>query len=458
MKIPLLRPLLAVFRSNHALSLAGNLVVAGLNMVSVSLLFRALPAAEIGAWVFFITAVGLADAFRTGFLTTAFIRSYAGATAARAAEVVGSAWTIALVLTIGIAGLNALVGVLPLPPASSAGGPLVLGWLGVVTVLTLPTFMAASVLQAELRFGAILVLRLLSQGLFVLGIIGLMLAGRVSLPAVLNCYLLAAGVASAVALLLGWAGLRGLRHRSRACISELAHFGKFSVGSYVGSSLLRSSDAFIVNFTLGPAALAVYNLAQRFVELIDLPLRSFLATAIPALSAAFNQHNLTDVGRILRKNAGLLTWALTPIIVATVLFADLPIALIGGSKYAATPAANLLRIIIVLTLLFPIDRFIGVTLDVINQPRINLLKVFLMLGVNVAGDLVGVLVFKNIYGVALASLPTVLSGFFFGYFQLRRFLPLSLREILSTGLVEIRAMLRRWLGQPTPLPEGLNQR
>lgn len=434
--------LFASLRSPQVLALAGNLTVAGLNMVAVALLFRALPQAEIGAWVLFITTVGLADAFRTGFITTAFIRSYAGASPTRAAEVVGSAWGLALVLTAGIAALSLLAGVLPLPATAGAGGALAVGWLGVVLVLTLPTFMAASVLQAELRFGAILTLRLLSQGLFVAGIIGLMLSGLICLRYVLGCYLLAAGVASLVALGRGWSGLAGLRHRSAACMRDLAHFGKFSVGSYVGTSLLRSTDTFIVNFALGPAALAVYNLAQRFIELIDLPLRSFLATAIPALSAAFNQHNLAEVAQLLRRNAGLLTWLLTPVIIVTVLLADLPIALIGGSKYAATPAANLLRIILVLTVLFPIDRFIGVTLDVINQPRINLLKVFLMVAVNVVSDVIGILIFRNIYGVALASLPTIIAGFLFGYFQLRRFLPVTLLEILRTGLSEVRMLLR----------------
>jgi O-antigen/teichoic acid export membrane protein len=442
----LFRRVAALLRSPQLLALAGNLVVAGLNLVSVALLFRALPPAETGAWVFFITAVGLADAGRAGFLTTGFIRAYAGAATARAAEVLGSTWALALGISLGLAGLSALAGLLPWTDAAAGAGAglaLVVRWLGVVLLLTLPTFMAATVLQAELRFGAILVLRLLSQGLFVLGIAGLWLSGHALLPHVLACYLLAALAASLVALLMGWSRISRLRQRSPAATRELAHFGKFSVGSYVGASLLRSSDTFIVNFALGPAALAVYSLAQRFVELIDLPLRSFLSAAIPALSAAFNQHNLPEVGRLLRKNAGLLTWALVPVIVLTVLLADVPIALIGGSKYVGTPAANLLRIIIVLAALFPIDRFIGVTLDVINQPRLNLLKVFLMLAVNVTGDLVGVLVFGNIYGVALASLPTVLAGFVFGYLQLRRFLPVSIRGILRTGLEEVRGLLRR---------------
>jgi O-antigen/teichoic acid export membrane protein len=438
------------------LSLTGNLVVAGLNIITISLLFRALPAAEIGSWVFFLTAFGLADACRAGFLTTGFIRSYAGATVQRAAEVVGSTWAIAMALTFGMAILSLLARALPMLQVVSPGTGLVLNWLGLALVLTMPTFMAASVLQGELRFGPILVLRLLSQGLFVIGIIGLMLTGNINLDSVLYCYLLVALITGLIVTVMGWTRIGDLRQRSMECIKELAHFGKYSIGSFVGASMLRSSDTFIINYMLGPAELAVYNLAQRFVELIDLPLRSFLSTAIPALSAAFNQDNMKEVGRLLNKNAGLLTWALTPIIVVTLLLADIPIMLIGGEKYAGTPAANLLRIIIGLTILFPIDRFTGVALDVINQPRINLFKVFIMLGTNVVGDVLGVLMLKNIYGIALANLPTTIAGFVYGYMQLKRFMPISIKEILRTGLVEARLMINRVLGKSSPFAETTN--
>jgi O-antigen/teichoic acid export membrane protein len=454
--VSLIRTVLISLRSNQVLSLTGNLVVAGLNIITISLLFRALPAAEIGSWVFFITAFGLADACRAGFLTTGFIRSYAGATFERAAEVVGSTWAIAIALTAGITALSLLAkGVLAFYSVS-LGTALVLNWLGLSLVLTLPTFMAASVLQGELRFGAILVLRLLSQGLFVLSIIGLILSKAMSLDHVMNCYLIAAFITGVIVLSMGWTRIGDLRHRRTECIKQLVHFGKFSIGSFVGASMLRSSDTFIINFMLGPAALAVYNLAQRFVELIDLPLRSFLSTAIPSLSAAFNQNDMKEVGRLLRKNAGLLTWALTPIVLVTMMFADLPIILIGGNKYVGTPAANLLRIIIFLSLLFPIDRFTGVTLDVINQPRINLYKVFIMLGVNVLCDITGVLILKNVYGIALANLPTIVVGFAYGYVQLKKFMPVSIKAILATGLDEIKGVFLT-LRNKAPILESTRQ-
>ncbi|MEJ7660042.1 MAG: hypothetical protein WKG07_10700 [Hymenobacter sp.] len=57
---------------------------------------------------------------------------------------------------------------------------------------------------------------------------------------------------------------------------------------------------------------------------------------------------------------------------------------------------------------------------------------FLMLGVNVVGDVVALKLFHNIYGVVLASLPTAISGFVFGYLQLKRFLPISIKDIITS--------------------------
>lgn len=448
MKKSLLPKLSSYLGNQQFLSLAGNLTVTVLSVLSFSLLYRALPVREIGVWIIFSQTVGLADSFRTGFLTTAFIRASSGASPARAAEVAGSAWVIALTIT-GLLGLLNLGAWLVLGHSADAETRMQLRWFSVVLLATLPYFMAACVLQAEMRFDRILYIRLLSQGLFVLSIIGFSISGTATLENVVYSFVGASLLTSLITLVLGWARFNTLGHRSSTCVAELSHFGKYSVGSYVGTYLLRYSDTYLINFFLGPAALAVYNLAGRFMEIIEIPLRSFMATAIPALSAAFNQQRLPEVARLLRKNAGMLTWAFVPIIIGTILLADLPVYLIGGAKYQGTEAANLLRIGMAMSILFPIDRFIGVTLDVVNQPQLNLLKVFVMLGVNVVGDVAALLLFRSIYGVALASIPTTIAGFIFGYFQLRKFLPFSLRAILTTGFQEVRALIFNFLGKST---------
>lgn len=436
--------------NNQFLSLAANMAVSGMGIVSVALLYRALPIKEVGMWIFFLSTINLADSFRTGFLTTAFIRACSGATPARSAEVIGSAWIIAMIITGIMVLLNVGAALLPFyhPTGEMA---LLLHWFGITLLATLPYYIATNVLQSQMQFDKILYIRLLSQGVFILGIGFMLITHTARLEYVVYCNLAASVATSVLSLGMGWARLDSFRARSSECIRELAHFGKYSFGSYIGVSLSGMCDTYFINFVLGPAALAIYSLAGRFGEIINIPLRSFMATAIPRLSAAYNQNRPLEVARLLRKNAGLLTWMILPIIIGTILLADIPIVLIGGGKYRGTEAANLLRLVMALSILFPIDRFVGVTLDVINQPRINMIKVLIMLAVNVAGNTTVMLLFPSMYGIMLASFPTSIVGFVYGYMQVKRFLPLSIRDIIVTGFWEARTLVWGLFGKTTPL-------
>jgi O-antigen/teichoic acid export membrane protein len=114
------------------------------------------------------------------------------------------------------------------------------------------------------------------------------------------------------------------------------------------------------------------------------------------------------------------------------------VGLIGGGKYVATEAANLYRILIVCSLLFPLERFLGVTLDIIGRPQLNLVKVVLALVVNVVADVACIYFTRNIYGVAAASIITLLASTAYGYFILRRYLPISFSGIPELAAEELR--------------------
>lgn len=443
MKEVFLQTLRSSLRNNHLMSLSGNVVVSAMSLLSVSLLFRSMALHEIGMWFFFISTQTFVETFRTGFISTAFIKNYSGAAPSRAAEVLGSAWFIALVITAVLIGINLLAFLNPFE-ITNAGVSLFLKWFSITFLVNLPTIMATMVLQAEQRFDRILLLRLINQGLFIVFIAALLLLHLVNLDLLFYSHLAAAAITSTFILLAGWSKISRLRARTLSGVKEICHFGKYSVGTNIGSNLLVNSDTYFITFMLGPAALAVYNLAKRFLEIIEMPLRSFMATGMSDLSVAFNQGRRDEVTRILGKYSGLLTWSFIPLIVGMVLFAEIPISLIGGHKYIATESANLLRIFIVLTLLLPLDRFIAVTTDVINKPRINMVKTLMMLALNVSGNFVCLYFFKSIYGVALASIPTVVLGFLFGAYSLNKYLPISIPAILRSSFQEGKQLLAHY--------------
>ncbi|GAB3636468.1 hypothetical protein GCM10027422_20580 [Hymenobacter arcticus] len=439
----------AILQNRHVQSLTGNGVMAVFSVLTYSILFRFLAEADMGNWIFFQFSFLLLDTFRTGLLQTALIKFYAGADAARQRCVAGSAWFLGLAVTGIFVVLNLLA--IPLIGRFQDVGVLVLlHWFGLALAITLPFNVAIWILQAEQRFDRILYLRLLNQGSFIVLVFILYLTKELSLTRVIQAFLGSSLLSSVVVVVTGWSQLQALRHRSTEVVAELFHFGKYSFGTFLCSNLLRSSDTFIIKFMLGPAALAVYSLPQRLLEIIEIPLRSGLSTAMPSMSVAVNRKRDTEVSDLLKRYVGFLTLLFIPITVGVLVFADVIVGLIGGGKYVGTEAANIYRILIVCSLLFPLERFLGVTLDIINRPQLNLVKVVLALAVNVVADVACIHFTRSIYGAAWASVFTLIASTIYGYVVLRRYLPINFRGVPELAAEEVRGQLDNVLRRLRP--------
>lgn len=415
-----------------------------LAMITVAVLYRALTVEEIGYWVFFQTVAVLLDTFRTGFLQVALVKFYTGTQNERAKEVLGSVWFLAIVITAVLGLINLLF----VPFKSYFDNPAILviiQWFGWSFLSTLPSGIASWILQADQRFDRLLILRIVTQGSFILSVILLIVFDLMQLQNVFIANIASASLASLIAVLSGWSGIKTLGAKTASCVKEIYHFGKYSVGTTISANMLRSADTFIVAYMLGPAAVAIYNLPGRLMEIIEIPLRSTLATAMSSLAKAFNTGNKREVAYILQKYAGTLTVAFVPLAIGAILFADIATGLLGGGKYVDSEAANLLRIMMLLAIFYPIDRFIAVSLDIIHQPKANFVKVLLMLLVNVIGDFVGIYLTGNLYGAALATSLPLIVGIFYGYYRFNQHIPFKLSNIFVSGYINIRKMLRKYL-------------
>lgn len=410
-------------------------MVAVFSVLTYSILFRFLSEADMGNWIFFQFAFLLLDALRTGMLQTGLIKFYSGASAERQASVAGSAWYIGILITAFFVLLN-IPAFFTLHLIADEGVLLLLKWFSISLIATLPYNVALWILQAEQKFDIILYIRIISQGSFIALIGGLYIFSHVSLNSVLYSFLASSLLSSIICFIYGWSGISNLKHKTTACVQELFRFGKYSVGTFLCSNLLRTSDTFIIKFMLGPAPLAIYNLSQRLLETIEIPLRSALYTAMPDMSAAVNQNQEEKVIFIMKKYAGMLTLLFIPIAIGVFIFADLVILIIGGEKYVGTEAANIYRIFMLFAILFPVERFLGITLDIINKPHLNLIKVIVALTVNVIGDFVSIYFFNSIYGVALATIFTFVAGLLYGYWALNKYLPLNFNGFLQIAFSE----------------------
>lgn len=441
--------ILSKLRNKHFLSLVGNGSMSVLAMITVGILLRFMDKDGVGYWFFFQSVFVLLDTFRTGFLQVAMIKFYTGAEKNRADAVLGSVWFLSLLITSVLIIVN-IGAVFFLPYIQNFGIVSVIQWFGITFLLTLPSAIASWILQSDQRFDKLLLLRIINQGTFIVMVLGIIFFRKLSLDLVLITNAISSGLVSLYCIAQGWTRIRTFTKRTKESILELFHFGKYSVGTTISTNLLRSSDTFIIMFVLGaagPAAVAMFTIPMRLMEIIEIPLRAFLSTGMPSMSEAFNKGRKEEVVAIMQKYAGTLTLALFPVSILAVLLADVAITLLGGSQYSGTNAVSVYRIFMSFAMFFPIDRFLGVTLDIIHQPRINFYKVLVMLVTNVIFDFIGIYLFGNINGVALATLFTFLSGVLFGYYWLKKYLDFTIFGFFTVGFGEIKMMLHQFLSK-----------
>jgi O-antigen/teichoic acid export membrane protein len=443
--------MLKKLQNKHFLSLAGNIAMMGIGTCIYLLLAHNMSTLEFGHWVFFIiTSITLADVFRTGFLQNSIIKFYTGTDTSGAENVAGSAWYIGFWLTLGVSVINFIVYLLFYDKAGEAD-KMMITWFSVNFFAMLPFSVALWILQAEGRFGIMLIVRACMQLSLMTFIIVLIFTDQLTFLHAIYAHLLACALTSIVTITAGWNKLHTLRHRSRERIMQLFHYGKFSVGTSIASQLLRSSDTFIIKFMLvgnaAASAVAVYSVPQQLMQLVEIPIRSFTATAMPMISAASNQGDDKEAVYVMKKFAGMLTIALLPCCIAGFFGAGILVDLIGGKKYVGSEAYVVFRIFMCYAMLLPVDRFLGITLDMINKPKINMTKVYIMLAVNVVADIAGLLIFHNIYGVALASILTFSVGTLYGYVCLKKYLDFTMKDIFTLGYSEIIELIRSFLNR-----------
>jgi O-antigen/teichoic acid export membrane protein len=433
--MPFIKTILSSFKNIHFQSLLGNGVMSVFGMVTIAILYRALSVKEIGIYVFFMTILGLIDTFRSGFLTNSFIKFYSGTVNDRANEVAGSAWCLAIAIT----GISIFVNILTFFASSfieNEGMILCLRYFSLISVVTLPSFMANLVVQGDKRFDRLLWLRLINQILFTGIVIFLTFMKKSTLTSIVVTYILTNLIASLAAAVMGWTKIGSIRYFSKATFMDLFHFGKYSVGSSVSSNLFKVTDTFFINFFLGPAALAIYNLGGRLMQIIEIPLLSFAASGMPSLSEHYNKNQKAEMMYVMKKMIGMLSVAIVGLALISMIFAEPIIALIGGEKYIHTAAPNLFRIFMSMAILYPVDRFFALTLDVIHLPKINFYKLLIMLALNLLADYIGISIFKSVYAIAVANIFPILVSIIIAYVPLNRHLNFNFWNIYVVGYKE----------------------
>ena len=428
-------------REDNFLSLAGNVSIAVFGLAGFAILARSLPMELFGEWVLFISASSFVEMFRFGITGNGLIRFLSGAKGEEHKQLVASNAIAGLFISIGIALLLIASRFLYETQIDHTGFGLFFDYYPILVLVNLPWNNSINVLQAKRRYGSILLIRALNSGLFFLFLFWAMFNITLSLVNAVTALIWINAITSIVCVLRKWDGLYYLRFVSMQGIKTLLDFGKYTTFTLIGTNLLRNADTFIISMSpLGPAAVALYSIPLKLTELQQIPLRSFAATAFPKMSKASIAGDMAVVRSIFYAYSGALSILFFFGSVFTFLFADTLVFILSGNNYAGTDpvtgfnAANIVRVFSIYGMLLPIDRMTGIALDSINKPKINALKVLLMVLLNIIGNVIAIFVFESLILMAAASVLFTIAGIWLGMYFLKKKLNLTYKGIYSHGV------------------------
>ncbi len=426
-----------IIRSKSFISLIGNGLGALLGVVTFALLARVLDKGTFGPYLIFLAIYGIFETLRVGMVMNALVRNLAHCqTKEEEQEVIGSTQFITLVLTAIYTVVIVLLYFIFKYFDLFTDYLFFFKWLILVAILSAPNNYATWYLNAKLKVAATSAIRILTQLIFI-GLIWFYIKDEGTIYSVIISYAISHLLVSILAIFMGWSGLQFLVKYTFKKVTEIFHFGKFSMGTLIGANLLRSSDTFIIGSSfLGSAGVAMFNVPSRLIELIEMPLRSFAVTAMPQFAKLNADKSFDSLRYEFEKKAGLVFFLLLPIAVGCFVFADWLVIVFGGQGYAES--SILLRIFATYMVILPLDKFAGVLLDTVNKPNLNFYKVMIQLAVNVIGDYVAITVFGTLESVALVSTGTFFAGMVFGYYQLHAQMGIRMQNVMRYGWQEMK--------------------
>lgn len=429
-----------IMQSNAFASLAGNGMGAVLGIGTLAIQARTLSKTDLGSWLVFITTFTLFDVIRSGLILNPVIRNMAGAkTQGEQQTIAGAAWQLCVLFTVVAVAVFTLPGVAFYGWFASLDMGFFVQWFWLLAVITLPHNLATWFLNASQQFKKVQWVRILNQALF----LGFNIANfslNLGIDYIFWGFVISQLATSLLTLILGWSRITDFNKGDKPTRQKLFSFGKYSMLTLLVSNLLRSSDTYILGLLLGPVAVSIYNIPQRLLQIFEMPISAISITRLPILAGLHSHGKEEELTNEFHKSAGVLWLGIIPVALICFIFAEPLVILLGGEGFRES--ASVLRFFAVYAAFLPLERYSGIGLDVVNQPRLNLIKVILMLAVNIAGDFAAIYLFPNapVAAVAGISVLTFGSGVLLGYRFLGKHMKFSFSGIINSGWQQITSL------------------
>lgn len=381
----------------------------------------------LGQFLIYMAAVVLFEMIKSGGLQSALVMRLSGSDATQQKKIIGSAYWLGAIIAFGI---SAILFVLFISGVfkSQPGVQVFCGWYACLGIITLPLHIAEASAVAKQDIKFLLWLRIL-QSTNSLCVAGYAFLRGGTLETFATIHLLFNAGLLVIVLLSGKTNPVHIFSKIGKEVKELFNLIRYTLATLATTNLLKSADTFLIGSFLGPKLVAAYAVPLKLTELFEIPLRSLSTTAFPQLAA---KNNINDQQGFRNLFTQYISWAYMlyiPALIAAFILAPFLVTTLGGSEYAFT--APVFRVFILYGLLLPSDRLTGISLDALQKPKINFMKVSLMAIINIIGDVIAIQFSGKLEWIAFASVLNAATGAIFGLWILNKINSISVKQLYN---------------------------
>lgn len=342
----------------------------------VYLLLRLLSKEDFGTWVLFLTVVAFLEMGRIGLIQNALVKHIAAALKKDRAEIISASLFLNIIICL-FSVLLILVIAFPLSILWDSTELVTLMYWYIITSFILILFHHFNfVQQAHFYFRGIFWSGFYRQGLFFAYVL---LSYSFEWPITLEylgiCLLISAAIGTLVAYLNGRQFSYFYKIINKKWVWKLFHYGKYVLGTNLSAMLYKSIDKLMLGTMLSTVAVALYDIAIKITNLVEVPTFSLASVVFPKSAEKMATEGKPAVKKLYEQSVAIMLALILPFILIIQLFPAFIIEIIAGEQYL--DAVPLLRLTILFGLFIPFATQFGTVLDSIGKPKINFYFVIL---------------------------------------------------------------------------------
>ncbi|MBV9962980.1 MAG: flippase [Parafilimonas sp.] len=209
-------------------------------------------------------------------------------------------------------------------------------------------------------------------------------------------------------------------------IRSIFGYGGYIFGSGVMSNIFSNLDQVMTGAFISSSAVAFYNAASRINGLVDIPSYAAADIIFPKTAKAVVEDGNEKVKYLYERMVGILLSFTTPAAIFIIIFPNIVITIIAGSKYSS--AAPILQMYMITGLMRPMQNQAANLLNSIGKPSLCFVINTVSLVINL---IVSYFCIKYIqfYGAAVGTLIAGAIGFTIWYFVMKKEIGLHLSKI-----------------------------